>query len=901
MLLVGSTKLDFTFNVCASATSTKGKRTMSFSRASKPSKKPAPSSSNIIYSNRQTHYVVENILKDFLTYLTGVQERLHGDGDGGLWDASMNMLGYNHKSLHQEWTPQEANKHKERLRFFGRALGDQMKRLPRDNRIVKNILETMKSAIREGMKADKDGRRHVQILIETTSKLLHIVQPVDLEKLIALMKINREAGDCMDNQDVVLLLGSVGAGKTTTLHFLAGTSFSEVEVDGFFHLQPTEFVDRDVVGYETRSGGIPVTKSIQTAQVTIDGRDVVICDTPGFGEGNKEEVEEDIANGLGIVRALHRANTVRPVLVLSREGMGDRFSAFSETLSSAKRLLGNFDTVDLKPFNYMFTKYEKRHRACMCRQFILIRKRPRAEEQGKVMFRTLVDDIIQKTTPEAKIVLPMEEGPHSLLRKVLYDEQIVTEPKEYFIPFVSDAALRKLKLQLQITLRDIMAALSEEDYGLAIYRMKQLSNLAMVLPEAGECAQLGLEASLRHIGAGRERVASFVENALEIKAHKQYTQLIQALRKEIGHVLETEELRKVCAHFEKQSFAERRRALEENDLFCATQIQRLTDFINKDVPQFDPKFLDTELLMKQRGSFLTAVVRLKEMSEILCDVPGDQYVAVSYKNAFNRFYTFVECLLSEAEHDFHTSPKDVQSFERQAWFLAVLIKGFLNKPNSGTGEHEKMEELENRRLKLMLRLEIKISDTMELVDDTRFPDDSNHGEDSRPCSLPLVKLGGLRGPRQMLLSVARLPRLCKFLPSNLDIIDVERCVTILDDKVVNFLWRTVVKAEVGLRQLELLKRGGDINVALNEALSMRHDLKMVVEEFTGVRRWSSQLEEETKESWGRLLIVQDSVDSSINTIEAAIEEFLRRKTEGLGFTCGVLSSSYLCNTKQIGK
>ena len=891
-------------------------RTMSFSRASKPSKKPVSNTSNINNNNsKQTYCPVEQILKDFLTYLEGFQKRFHRDGAFGLWGASMTMLGggcvggspgsshhYNHSRKRQEWTPQEANKHKERLRFFGRALGDQMKRLPRDNRIVKNILETMKSAIREGMRADNDGRRHVEILMETTSKLLHIVQPVDLEKLIALMKINREAGDCMDNQDVVLLLGSSGAGKTTTLHFLAGTSFTEVEVDGFFHLLPTDFVDRDVVGYETSSGGIPVTKSVQTAHVTIDGRDVVICDTPGFGGENKESIEEDIANGLGIVRALHRANTVRPVLVLSREGMGDRFSAFSETLSSAKRLLGNFDTIDLKPFNYMFTKYEKRHRACMCRQFILIRKRPRVEEQSKVMFRTLVDDIIQKTTPEAKIVLPMEEGPHSLLRKVLYDEQVVTEPREYFIPFVSDSALRKLKLQLQITLRDIMASLSEEDYGLAIYRMKQLSNLAMVLPEAGECAQLGLEASLRHIGAGRERVASRVDHALEIKAHKQYTQIIQALKNEIGHVLETEQLRKVCAHFEKHSFSERRRALEENDLFCARQIQRLADIISTDVPQFDPKFLNTELLMKQRGSFLTAVVRLKEMSEILYDVPGDQYVAVSYKNAFNQFYTFVECLLSEAEHDFHTSPKDVQSFERQAWFLAVLIQGFLNKPNSGTGEHEKMEELENRRLKLMLRLEIKISDTMELVDDTRFPEeDCNDEKDSSPCSLPLVKLGGLRGPRQMLLSVARLPRLCKFLPSNLDIIDVERCVTILDDKVVNFLWRTVVKAESGLRQLEYLKKDGDINVALNEALSMRHDLKMVVEEFTGVRRWSSQLEEETKESWGRLLIVQDSVDSSIKTIEATIEEILRRKTEGLGFTCGVLSSSYMCNTKQIAK
>ena len=199
-----------------------------------------------------------------------------------------------------------------------------------------------------------------------------------------------------------------------------------------------------------------------------------------------------------------------------------------------------------------------------------------------------------------------------------------------------------------------------------------------------------------------------------------------------------------------------------------------------------------------------------------------------------------------------------------------------------------MEELENRRLRLMLRLEIKISDTMELVDNTRFPDGSE--EDSEADSLPLVKLGGLRGPRQILLSVSRLPRLCKFLPSNLDISEVEKSVSVLDNKIMNFLERTVVKAESGLRRLEELKKKDDIATAINEALSMRHDLKMVVEEFTGVRRWSAEIEEETKESWGRLLIVQDTVDSSIRTLE----ESLGNQTQGLGFACGVLSSSYLC-------
>ena len=254
----------------------------------------------------------------------------------------------------------------------------------------------MKNAIREGLQ--KDGpfhRRHVLLLAEAIPKLLNIVQPVDLEMLIDLMKKSHQAGDTMESKDVVLLLGSAGSGKTTTLHYLAGTSFAEVEVDGFFHLQPTSFVDPSVAGYKTSCSRDAVTKTIQTAQVNMGGVDIVICDTPGFGE--HEGVEEDIANGLGIVRALHRAKNVRPLLVLSREGMGDRFSAFSETLTSATRLIGNAESAELllAPFNYVFTKYEKRHRTSMCRQFILIKKRPRADDEENPMFQSFVDDVSQ--------------------------------------------------------------------------------------------------------------------------------------------------------------------------------------------------------------------------------------------------------------------------------------------------------------------------------------------------------------------------------------------------------------------------------------------------------------------------------------------------------------------------
>jgi hypothetical protein len=52
---------------------------------------------------------------------------------------------------------------------------------------------------------------------------------------------------------------------------------------------------------------------------------LVICDTPGFGDS--AGVEVDIANGIGMINALHRARSVRVVVILPYDSLTkDRMS-----------------------------------------------------------------------------------------------------------------------------------------------------------------------------------------------------------------------------------------------------------------------------------------------------------------------------------------------------------------------------------------------------------------------------------------------------------------------------------------------------------------------------------------------------------------------------------------------
>ncbi len=48
-------------------------------------------------------------------------------------------------------------------------------------------------------------------------------------------------------------------------------------------------------------------------------RNLILCDTPGFGDNSGIEV--DISNGLGLIRSLSKASSVRVVIILSYESI----------------------------------------------------------------------------------------------------------------------------------------------------------------------------------------------------------------------------------------------------------------------------------------------------------------------------------------------------------------------------------------------------------------------------------------------------------------------------------------------------------------------------------------------------------------------------------------------------
>jgi len=357
-------------------------------------------------------------------------------------------------------------------------------------------------------------------LLQTISQTLHQkVQAVNLVRLQELLDAQQRAGEIMGGQDVLLLTGAVGSGKTTTLHFLADTEFHEAEIDGFEILQPSRIRDPRIKSFQMSLNGLDATtKVLQAAPVmarfgTNREELIVICDVPGAGSAST--VEEEIAYFFGMGIAIERAKRIKPVVVFNEELVGSCFGKLSDAFQQLKREMSIKSFKDFKPLDYVFTHYEERHRTRIHLQLkSLIANggiqynrcddeddNDDNDDRNAALFEDFVDDIVRKTAPQAKLAMPLTDDPQQLLGD-LWNGSFVEEPEgKYYQQPPPDAALKQLQLQFEITLEEFKLALSREAYREAADCIESLAKLATWVPHARKAMEAANIAAAGHLRA----------------------------------------------------------------------------------------------------------------------------------------------------------------------------------------------------------------------------------------------------------------------------------------------------------------------------------------------------------------------------------------------------------------
>lgn len=334
------------------------------------------------------------------------------------------------------------------------------------------MLEEVRKAL-----ADGDYTR----VADAALLLLQQLRPIDLSSLGAMLRANSRAAEQIYGRDVVLLCGKTGAGKSTCLHFAAGSKFVDDEVDGERHLQPVD-VAEDLQRVTTSPSTHSETWALAAVEIPIKsaaGGDssVLLCDTPGFEDTHGPE--RSIANGLGIAQAVGHAASVRIMILFSKMSVGDKFDGVAHTASDLANSMEVTPAV-LESLEYGFTKYEPNEgRRLAARIQAKLRDLNRLERANHA-FVELLEDMARKTEGGARVICPLEDDRGEFLR-MLANLPKIRNPQEVFRVFASQDSLDRLDQQIRYCRASLERAIDRMDVVLATYRLSQLMTVSKML------------------------------------------------------------------------------------------------------------------------------------------------------------------------------------------------------------------------------------------------------------------------------------------------------------------------------------------------------------------------------------------------------------------------------------
>jgi GTP-binding protein EngB required for normal cell division len=307
--------------------------------------------------------------------------------------------------------------------------------------------------------------------------LIQLIQPLNILYMTSLIENFEYAKSVMENKDIILFLGNTGAGKSTTIHFLAGSKMKKVRQKGFYHIEPIDSAPcaREInVAASTQS----VTKSMTVVELP---NGMIICDTPGFGDTTGPET--DIANGIGLVNSLSVTRSVKPVMILSEKNM-DRLRGVREMKNTMTSMFVDIPSL-LPSMSYFFTKYDAEDADLIWEQLETLRNEFSDEDKFDINYVAIVDDMIKKTNPLAIIIDPMQKSEGSLsaekiLERVNALEQSGGNPTEILKTFVSPESENKLSDHWRVLQKQTNLALRSGDIEFLskpFFEMKMLSKL----------------------------------------------------------------------------------------------------------------------------------------------------------------------------------------------------------------------------------------------------------------------------------------------------------------------------------------------------------------------------------------------------------------------------------------
>ena len=386
----------------------------------------------------------------------------------------------------------------------------------------------------------------------------------DVNESLRLIEKADKATGLIKDKEILLLLGNTGVGKSTTTHFLAGSTLRKVTaLNKISHIEPEIIRNPDLQKVKTSADARSKTRYITPVRIDFE-RDIptatyalkrkggiILCDTPGFFETLGAEV--DVANGFGIVKAIRTAKSVRPLLLNSAKS-GDKYEGLKKPALTLIRLVPNLPQL-LDTFSYGFTKYRHDEYDQIHPQINAVVNALTDADKVDKAHEILLQDMADQTRDQPNIIDPIGGDPNQVWTKIL-GKPAIHHPEEEFQFFINEESKIKIQKQLQRFHLQIISAVSRSEFNLVDYRLKQMRDLndklnqPFIKMEYEECVKIINKTIQEEYRQKLEAFNACVENRNTFTTNDivQYQATIDNLRKAEG--LRSNHLGKDAIHYE---------------------------------------------------------------------------------------------------------------------------------------------------------------------------------------------------------------------------------------------------------------------------------------------------------------------------------------------------------------
>ena len=642
---------------------------------------------------------------------------------------------------------------------------------------------------------------------------------LDCDKLFDLVIDAMKWGSQVEGNDIILLIGVTGSGKTTSLLHFAGVSFKEIEVNGFLHLQPTRYTSDVLRSCKTGYGADSVTSTLQGFPVKLrNGETVFVCDGPGLND--TRSMEMDIANRIGLMQAIRRAKSVKPVVVIAVDSFGSRFMELLSTLDQISQMTGS---LDFSSFSYVFTKAESKRWSSRIPKILSGLRQNLGSEPENPRLASLLDDMVNKTSPFATLIQPLDDDKENSLQKILDNNNVRVECiQSLFRWCLSEATTNVVRVELERLEREVEECFFSEDFMTAGINIKRLARLATLLPEITSsyalrgrdfCIQLG--GRLRQQVEDRLRLIDMMRSVCDLQA---LTDVMTECKKKLAMLSQIAHLEVICDTPSKDC-----------SLLTAELFLPLLDQSVRGISIYDAKSSTTaiECFILNQTTFRWHLTCLFNLKDVLAGYSSGDKANSSHSEALNKLSFLLDAAYTSSMDMFHHQ-LDLNHLERVVTVFQIVTDDLRTKFYTEEAS-EDWDSIASRMESVLLKFRAAAVDGKRaLLKASQSLKDAT--EENSACLDDFfvdLRSAELYETRGFFIALAQSDKLCKHLPT--DFGDPLQQVRDFDDFLSNYFNAT---ARLMVESVKLFVSSGIENSSFDtrkrEAKTMREKLLQTI-------------------------------------------------------------------------